>query len=333
MLGDVEGAARARPVRRHRRARDRGPLARRRGARCSSSATRAWRGVLRENLARSRSARSSAQVRRSRRARGASERKGARRDIRSVFIDPPYRRAQEWGADLVGDPAGAAGARGAHRRRERPALAAGARPCEIDGNGATATHPSQSTVTHDTRPENHRRLPRHLRPDHQRPPRRDQARGRPLRERRRGGREPLGAQERRAVRHRRAASASSSGRWRDVENVRVEPFSTLVVDFARKIGATRDRQGPARDLRLRVRAGDEPAQPPPGPEHRVRLPDGQPAVQFPFIQRRQGARHVRRARSTTWCRARWLRGCRKSCSADEMKATETVSIPSASRGA
>ena len=53
-----------------------------------------------------------------------------------------------------------------------------------------------------------------------------------------------------------------------------EPFDVLVVEFARAVGATRDRQGAARDLGLRVRARDEPAQPPAGPGHRVRLPDG-----------------------------------------------------------
>ena len=45
-------------------------------------------------------------------------------------------------------------------------------------------------------------------------------------------------------------------------NVRVEPFDKLVVDFAREQGGEGDRQRTARDLRLRVRAGDEPAQPP-----------------------------------------------------------------------
>ncbi len=63
-------------------------------------------------------------------------------------------------------------------------------------------------------------------------------------------------------------------------NVDVEPFATLVVDFARERGAKADRQGPARDLRLRVRAGDEPAQPHAGARRRVRVPDGLGQVQF-----------------------------------------------------
>ena len=47
-------------------------------------------------------------------------------------------------------------------------------------------------------------------------------------------------------------------------NVRVETFDVLIVDYARRVGATAIVKGTARDLGLRVRAGDEPAQPPPG---------------------------------------------------------------------
>ena len=47
----------------------------------------------------------------------------------------------------------------------------------------------------------------------------------------------------------------------DLGNVRAEPFDVLVVEFARERRGARDRQGAARDLGLRVRVGDEPAQP------------------------------------------------------------------------
>ena len=47
-------------------------------------------------------------------------------------------------------------------------------------------------------------------------------------------------------------------------NVRVDTFDVLIVDYARTRGGHRDRQGIAGDLGFRVRAGDEPAQPPSG---------------------------------------------------------------------
>ena len=47
-------------------------------------------------------------------------------------------------------------------------------------------------------------------------------------------------------------------------NVRVDTFDVLVVRLRAQRRGHRDRQGTARDLRLRVRVGDEPAQPPPG---------------------------------------------------------------------
>ena len=44
-------------------------------------------------------------------------------------------------------------------------------------------------------------------------------------------------------------------------NVRVEPFDKLVVDFAREHGAKAIVKGLRAISRLRVRVGDEPAQP------------------------------------------------------------------------
>ena len=100
-----------------------------------------------------------------------------------------------------------------------------------------------------------------LRPDHQRPPRRHRARRAALRRGRRRRRQPSGAQEQDALRdrgaprlHRRGDRAPGQRPRRAVRRPR------------RRLRAPhrgpRDRQGPARDLRLRVRAGDEPAQPP-----------------------------------------------------------------------
>ena len=47
----------------------------------------------------------------------------------------------------------------------------------------------------------------------------------------------------------------------DLDNVEARIFSNLLVEFAREIGRAGDRQGPAGDLRLRVRVRDGPAQP------------------------------------------------------------------------
>ena len=84
MLGDVDGRARARPLRRLRRARDRGALARRRPRRCSSNATRAPPPRSRRTSTRSAPRRRSA---------ARTRWRFVRRDGRSydlVFCDPPY---------------------------------------------------------------------------------------------------------------------------------------------------------------------------------------------------------------------------------------------------
>jgi cytidyltransferase-like protein len=68
------------------------------------------------------------------------------------------------------------------------------------------------------------------------------------------------------------------GATADLPGVRVEPFNTLVVEFARRVGAKA-----------------------------IGVPHVEPAVQFPVIQRRQGARDVRGTD-----RGSGARGCRST---------------------
>ena len=82
----------------------------------------------------------------------------------------------------------------------------------------------------------------------------------------------------------RSGWRSSSDATADLPNVEVGVFDTLVVDFAREDRGEGDRQGPARDLGLRVRVRDEPAQPQARPRTSRALPDGPPAVQFPLAR-------------------------------------------------
>ena len=76
-------------------------------------------------------------------------------------------------------------------------------------------------------------------------------------------------------------------------NVEVDVFSELVVDFARKWDEG-DRQGPARDLGLRVGVPDEPAQPDARARGRDGLRDGEPAGQLRLLERREGDSELRR---------------------------------------
>ena len=80
----------------------------------------------------------------------------------------------------------------------------------------------------------------------------------------------------------------------DLDRVRAEPFSTLVVEFARSVGAKAIVKGlrAISDFEYELEMNQLNRRQ--DPADRVRLPDGQPAVQFPVIQRRQGARYVRR---------------------------------------
>ena len=87
-------------------------------------------------------------------------------------------------------------------------------------------------------------------------------------------------------------------------NVEVEPFSTLLVEFARDHGAKAIVKGLRAisdfEYELEMNQLNRRA----GPGDRVRLPDGLAQVQFHQIERRQGARHLRRGRSTIWSRTR-----------------------------
>ena len=176
------------------------------------------------------------ELRRVEAARRLRSARAARRDIRSRVHRPSLRpgaRAGHRSSRRQLPPLLAAGR--ACRRRERPARAAAARAAGRAANDATATLRSQSTATHDPHlttsiavcPGTYDPITNgHL----------DVIRraARPLRRGRRRGRQPLGAQEPARCSGSRSASASSSARSADLESVRVEPFSTLVVDFARQ---------------------------------------------------------------------------------------------------
>ena len=268
---------------------------------------------------RARAPASAAEVRARRCARGAAQRtrRPRRHTISSSSTLPTSGRGDSaWERGERGQScraAGAAGAGRARRRRERPAGAARARRWRSSGASATATLRSQSTVINELRPRE-RRSP-------SAPARYDPITNGHLDVIRRAAElydEVVVAVVNRSVRKssalfgidervgfiERALARSRGGARRAILDAR-----RRLRQEHRREG---DRQGTARDLGLRVRARDEPAQPPPGPGDRVRLPDGQPAVQFPVIQRRQGARHVRRARSTISCPTRWPGACRKS---------------------
>ena len=141
---------------------------------------------------------------------------GAKRHtIFASIIDlSPYRQGKlrdrrSTGAG-TGDPAVRARARSAYRRRERPAHCSRSNmECRDSGNDATATVRSQSTAMN--RPENVIAVcPGTYDPIGERPtPRilRRAVQGLRRRGGRRRGRQPLGAQERRAVRDRGARSS------------------------------------------------------------------------------------------------------------------------------
>ncbi len=147
-----------------------------------------------------------------------------------------------------------------------------------------------------------------------------QPRRRALRRGRRRGRQPPGAQGQDAVHGRGTRGIHQRGGARHRGRAR-----GIVQDARRRVRRARrregDREGPARDLRLRVRAGDEPAEPPAGSADRVHLPDGLAQVQFPFLERREGARDIRWRDRQPGAARRWQSGCRKSSSADESRAS------------
>ena len=179
-----------------------------------------------------------------------------------VFLDPPYRLAPALGPRAHGAAGAAARAAGAHRHRERPPRTA---------------RPRRFRVTDE------RRYGDTLIRIHEHEPRRNRIAVCP------GTYDPITnghldvitraaelfdevvvAVVNRPVRKGKTLFATEE-RIAFIEDATAhlpqrprEPFATLIVDFAREVGAQRDRQGPARDLRLRVRAGDAPAQPPAG---------------------------------------------------------------------
>ena len=116
----------------------------------------------------------------------------------------------------------------------------------------------------------------------------------------------------------RSARASSSGAAGTSTT-----SSRGLLDAARRLRPRErrddDRQGAARDLRLRVRVRDEPAQPQARPRDRERLRDGLARVQLPLLDGRQGAGHVRRRRERSRCRPRsprrWPSASERSSSA------------------
>ena len=79
-----------------------------------------------------------------------------------------------------------------------------------------------------------------------------------------------------------------------------------------QVGGEGDRQGPARDLGLRVGVPDEPAQPHARARRRDRLRDGEPAGQLRLLERRQGDRELRRQGGRARARAGRARGSRSS---------------------
>ena len=138
------GCARARPLRRLGRARDRGALARGRG------------GDVRRlrRRPRSRAVRAEPRARRRRAARGSSgrtrssflrnaARHGERWDL--AFCDPPYRLAHRLGGALEPLLAPVLGTRGAHRVRELASDSPSNWTCRSNASGATATRADRCT--------------------------------------------------------------------------------------------------------------------------------------------------------------------------------------------
>ena len=78
-------------------------------------------------------------------------------------------------------------------------------------------------------------------------------------------------------------------------NVRAEPFDVLVVEFAQRIGARAIVKGlrAISDFEYEMEMNQLNRRQ--APDIDTALPDGEPSVQFPQLERGQGARDVRRA--------------------------------------
>ena len=298
------GRARARPVRRLGRARARGALARRR-RRATFVDARAGRacGRCAANLA---ALGAEAEVRpRATRCAGSAAHPPARANTISSSSIRPTGGRRRWAASC---------------RRRCPRCW---RPGALVVSESDRRAPLELTLPRHRRtplrrhphphpwhlipPAAHRRLSRLLRPDHERPRRRHHARRGDLRraDRRASSTRPC-ARTARCSRPRSASRFIEDGDRAICRNVRVEHVRRP----DRRLRAPRrghgDRQGAARDLRLRVRAGDEPAQPPPGRRHRVRLPHGRrrSTVSCPQAESRRSPPSAATSRTSSRTRSR-----------------------------
>ena len=192
-------------------------------------------------------------------------------------------------------PARAAPRPPARRRRPARLRDLGPRPTRPSCRASRCAPPA-STAPRALRcsSRDHRDLPRHVRPRHERARRRDHARRADLRPRRRRRRRQPAPQDA-DVRGRGARRSSSATRSRASSTTsRSTSSSELVVDFARRWDAKVIVKGLRVDLGLRVGVPDEPAEPPPRARHRDRLRDGEPAGQLRLVERREGDCLLRR---------------------------------------
>ena len=171
-----------------------------------------------------------------------------------VLLDPPYD-------DPSARPALARTSPGSSPRTacSSTRLRAAVEP-ELDGLDCPHIPQVRVCPPYAVRADDHRDLPRHLRPGHERPRRRDHARGA-----RSSTAWSSASSAIRTTRRRRSRSRSASQLLRDALARRPERRGRRLQRARRRVraplGGAGDRQGPARDLRLRVGVPDEPAQP------------------------------------------------------------------------
>src|SRR4051794_20016982 len=169
------------------------------------------------------------------------------------------------------------------RRRSRSSRSSSAR------RAATAQHALRSSTA-----SGHCYFPGNVRPRHQRAHRRDQALGRDLRPRRHRSRQRAAAQEADVhARRTRRLPQRCIGRRRERRDRRLLGPRRRV---RAEVGREGDRQGPARDLRLRGGVPDEPAEPHARARDRDGLRDGEPERVVRLFERREGDRRLRRER-------------------------------------
>ena len=267
MLGAARRRARARPVRRLGRAGHRGALARRGDGACSSSATRRAVDVIRANLEALGLGEDEARVVHAP-ARAALRDASARGDAYDlVFLDPPYRDAPALGRELSEALPAVLAPGGARRDRERPPRAAASSICRSTderryGDTLIRIHTWHLIPASPSAPAPTTRSPTGTSTS---------SRAR----RSSSTRSSSASSTSRCARARRCSTPRSASRFIDeatahLGNVRAEPFDVLVVEFARRLGARAIVKGLRAISRLRVRDGDEPAQPPAGARRRHR---------------------------------------------------------------